>query len=403
MPTYKYKVRDKQGRAVTGLMGGAAEKDVIDNLKQMGYTPITVTEQKQGKAAAKIEFFARVKEEDKILFTRQLTTLLKAGVPLLSGLEAVGEQTTSNMLKNAIAAMKADVEAGTSFSDALAKHPKIFSTLYVSMVKAGEAGGLLDSIMTRLADLGEYEMDIRSKISAATRYPMLAFATLIVAFFVIVIFVIPRFATIFAQFDTELPLPTRMLLLTYKMVHDWWYITIIAVAVVVFAFIKFINTSFGRKKWDMFKLKVPIIGPLLFKMSMSRFAKTTATLTSSGINMLQTLDLTAETVGNVIISGAVIQIKDGVNEGKGLAEPMKVSQLFSPIVIQMVSIGEETGKLDELLMNVSEHYDQQVSYAVKNLTTMIEPIFIFALGIMVLFVGLGIFLPMWNMIQLFKQ
>lgn len=403
MPTYQYKVRDKHGRAVAGVMGGANSDEVIDNLKKMGYTPVSVEEQKHKKDILNLQLFARVKDEDLVLFTRQMATLLKAGLPLLSGLEAVGEQTGSRVLKEAIARMKADVEAGSSFSEALSKHPKIISPLYISMVKAGEASGLLDDIMKRLAELGEYEIEIKSQIKSATRYPMLAFATLIIAFLVLVTFVIPKFAAIFAQFKVDLPLPTQILLLTYKMIHDWWHLTLIAVVGIIIAFVKFINTPFGRSVWDTFKIRVPVFGPLLFKLGMSRFAKTTGVLVASGVNMLQTLDLTADTVGNVIIARAVRQIKDGVNEGKGMAEPMKVSKLFTPIVVQMVSIGEETGKLDELLINVAEHYDQQVSYSVKNLTTMIEPFFIFVLAVMVLFVALGIFLPLWNLINLFKM
>lgn len=403
MPTYQYKARDKYGKAVTGVMDGADEKELIDNLKKMGYAPISVTERKQEKPLLKMQLFSRIKDEDMVLFTRQMHTLLKAGLPLLSGLEATGKQTSSTLLKEAISRIKADVEGGLSFSEALSKHPRIFPSLYVSMVKAGEASGLLDEIMRRLAELGEYEIEVKSEIRSATRYPMLAFATLIVAFFIIVTFVIPKFATIFAQFQVELPLPTRILLGTYRIIHDWWHITLIAVAVIIIAFIKFINTSFGRNQWDGFKLKVPIFGPLLFKLSMSRFAKTTGILVASGIEMLKTLELAADTVGNVIIARAVRYIKEGVNEGKGLAEPMKVSGFFTPVVVQMVSIGEETGKLDELLMNVAEHYDQQISYAMKNLTTMIEPLFILVLAAMVLFVAMGIFLPMWNLLRLFKM
>ncbi|NQT94993.1 MAG: type II secretion system F family protein [Candidatus Omnitrophica bacterium] len=403
MPTYKYKVRDKHGRAVTGLMGGANEKEVIENLKKMGYTPISISEQKEKKQLLKIDLFNRVKDEDKVIFTRQLYTLLKAGVPILTALEAVSEQTTSKPLKATTEKMKADVEAGVSFSEALSKHPAIFGVLYSSMVRAGEASGTLDDIMRKLAEMGEYDIEIKQKVAAAIRYPLIALGTLVVAFFVLVIFVIPRFASFFGQFNIELPLPTRILMSTYHFVQNYWYLAILAVVATVIAFVKFINIPFGRKQWDMFKLKVPIFGPLVFKMSMSRFSKTTSTLIASGISMLETLELTAETVGNVIISGAVRDIKEGVNQGKGLAEPMKVSKLFTPIVIQMVSIGEETGKLDELLVNVSEHYDQQVDYAMKNLTTLIEPILIVVLGMMVLFVALGIFLPMWNIIQIAKQ
>lgn len=403
MPTYKYKVRDKHGRAVSGVMGGAAEKEVVENLKKMGYTPISMKEQKPGRNMLNIEFFNNVKAEDKVLFTRQIYTLLKAGVPILAALEAVGEQTDSKVLKDKISKIKADVESGTSFSDSLAKYPKIFPALYVNMVKSGEASGKLDEIMKSLAEMGEYDMDINSKVKSATRYPMLALGTLVVAFFVIVLFVIPRFTFFFSSFNMELPFTTRILLGLYRMVHGYWYWSVLGIIGICVGSIKFVNTSFGRERWDMFKLKMPVFGPILFKLAMSRFAKTTSILISSGIDMLKTLELAADTVGNTIISRAIRDIRDGVNQGQGLAEPMKVSRLFTPIIIQMVSIGEESGKLDELLLSASEHYDQQIEYAMKNLTTMIEPLLIFVLGFMVLFVALGVFLPMWNMVQIVKQ
>ncbi len=403
MPTYKYRVRDKHGRAVSGIMGGATEKEAVESLKKMGYTPISMKEQKPSRNILNIELFNPVKAEDKVLFTRQMYTLLKAGVPMLTGLEAVGEQTDSKVLKDKILKIKADVESGTSFSDSLAKYPKIFPALYVSMVKSGEASGKLDEIMKSLAEMGEYDMDISSKIKSATRYPMLALGTLVVAFFVIVLFVIPRFTSFFSSFNMELPLPTRILFGLYRIIHGYWYWSLLGIIGICVGFVKFINTSFGRERWDMFKLKIPVFGPVIFKLAMSRFAKTTSILISSGIDMLKTLELTADTAGNTIIARAIRDIKDGVNQGQGLAAPMRVSKFFAPIVIQMVSIGEESGKLDELLLSASEHYDQQVDYTMKNLTTMIEPLLIFVLGFMVLFVALGVFLPMWNIVQIVNQ
>jgi MSHA biogenesis protein MshG len=384
-------------------MDAESQKQVVENLTKMGYTPITIEEQKHPRKAFKLSLFGRVKDEELVLFTRQMYTLIKAGVSLLAGLEAACQQANSERLRSIIEKVKSDVEGGAAFSEALARHPKCFGPLYVSMVKAGEASGRLDDILKRLAEMGEYDIDIKTRVRSATRYPLLALLTLIAAFFVIVTFVIPRFASFFAQFSMELPLPTRVLLGTYRIVHDYWYIGLIFAACLAFGFLKFINTRFGRARWDMVKIKMPIFGPILFKLAMSRFSKTASTLISSGINMLQTLELTADTVGNVIIARAVDDIKQGVNQGKGIAEPMRVSKLFSPIVVQMVSIGEETGKLDELLLHVSEHYDSQVNYAMKNLTTMIEPILIFALASMVLVVALGIFLPMWNMIQIARM
>ena len=405
MPTYKYKVRDKSGRAVTGALAGDSETAVVDNLKRMGYTPVTVKLQ-SGKVPVGLEkhiaLINRVKGEDMILFTRQMSTLLKAGLPLLSGLDAVGEQTSSSLLKEAINKIRGEIEAGSNLSQALSKHPRIFSPLYVNMVKTGEATGLLDDIMTRLAELAEYDLDIKTKIKTAVRYPMLTLGTLIIAFFVLVTFVIPRFAQLFARFDLVLPLPTKALLLIYRIVHDWWHVALVVVVAFIFGFIKFISTPFGRKLWDSFKLKFPVFGPLLLKLYMARFTMTASILIKSGVNMIDTLDLTRDIVGNTIIAGGVKKIKDSVNEGTGLAAPMKMTKLFTPMVIQMVSIGEDTGKLDELLARVSEYYDQQVNYTMKNLTTLIEPLLIFILGFMVLAVALAIFLPLWDLVNLYK-
>jgi len=405
MTNYKYKARDKSGKSVTGLLEAETEGSVVDNLKKMGYTPVSVEKYTEKKPlfSKSIKLFSRVKEEDMILFTRQMSTLLKSGIPLLSGLDAVGEQTTSTVLKKAILRVKKDIEAGLSFSEALSKHPRVFPSLYISMIKTGEATGLLDSIMERLAELEEYEYDIKTKIKSAVRYPLITVATLIGAFFALVLFVIPRFATLFQQYDMVLPLPTRALLFLYEMLTKRWYIAIIFVAVVVFGVGKFISTNYGRKMWDRLKLKVPVFGPLLLKLYMARFTRTSSILIASGITMLQTLDLAKNVVGNSVISDGIIAIKDGVNEGTGLAAPMKLTKLFTPMVIQMVSIGEETGKLDDLLARASEHYDQQINYTMKNLTTLIEPILLFCLGIMVVVVALAVFLPLWNMVYVYKS
>jgi len=405
MPEYTYKARDKYGKAATGTLTGENEKAVVGNLRKMGYVPISVEPYKKElkfELSKRIKLFGRVKDEDMILFTRQLATLLKAGLPLLSGLDAIASQTSSKILKDTISVIMKDIEAGTNFSGALSKHPKIFPSIYVNMVKTGEASGLLDDIMTRLAELQEYDLEINTKIKSAVRYPILAFSTLIVAFFVLVIFVIPRFAALFERFDLELPLATRMMLFIYDAITNWWYVVLVMAAVSVFLFIRLINLPSGRKIWDSFKLKFPVFGPLLFKIYMARFARTMAILIASGINVLETLDLTADIVGNAIISNAVKAIREGIIEGAGLANPMKVSKLFTPLVIQMVAIGEETGKLDELLTRASEHYDQQINYTMKNLTTLIEPLLIFVLGAMVLVVAIAIFLPMWNLVYIYK-
>jgi type II secretory pathway component PulF len=254
-----------------------------------------------------------------------------------------------------------------------------------------------------LAALGEHEERIRMRIKAATRYPLIVVAAIVIGFLVLTAFVVPRFAQIYAQFTTALPLPTRILLWLHGAITKFWWLSILAIGAAVFIFNKFINTKAGRFWWDSLKLKAPVFGPLILKLSMSRFSRITATLLESGVPILRILDLAAGGAGNAIISRTIDNIKVSVTEGKGLAEPMKVSGMFPATVVQMVSVGEATGKLSELLINVSDYYDSQVDYTISNLASLIEPILIVVLGSVVLFMALAIFLPMWNLMSLFKR
>lgn len=404
---YRYKVRDKHGKAISGTMTAEDKNGVAKHLSAMGYVPISIEEAKDTIASGNIgkflEIFKPVTLEDTNLFTRQLLTLQKAGIPLLASLTTLEKQTKNAAFKVVLKEVAAYVEGGMSLSDALAKYPKIFTSLYVNMVKAGEASGQLDEILGRLADFGERDLDTRQRITAATRYPLITLGALVTAFLIVVNFVIPKFAAVFAQFKTDLPLPTRVLLgLSYAM-RTYWYLCIIGVGLVVYAFIRYINTPQGRLRLDAFALNAPAFGKLVSMFTMSRFSRTMSILMKSGLPILQVLDLTSRTVGNAVVSRTIDTIAVSVREGKGIAEPMRVSGIFPPIVINMVAIGEETGKVDELLMRVSEYYDQQSDYMVKNMTTLIEPLFVFILGIMVLVMALAIFLPMWNLITLFRH
>lgn len=337
------------------------------------------------------------------MFTRQLATLQKAGLPILSSLKALREQAVNKKLKEVIGQILRDIEGGSSLSSALAKHPKAFSVLYVNMVNSGETAGTLDQVLERLADLGEHDEKIKMRVKAATRYPVIVVVSMLIGFLILIAVVVPRFARIYAQFTTVLPLPTQILLgIQYVLSRFWWFL-LLAAAAGIFGFNKFINTKKGRFFWDGLKLKVLVFGPLVLKLSMSRFSRLTSMLMKSGVPILKVLELASGGAGNVIISRTIDSIKASVNEGKGMAEPMKVSGVFPPIVVQMVSAGEETGKVDELLLHVSDYYDSQVEYTIDNLTSLIEPILIFVLGTGVLFMALGIFLPMWNVMSLFKR
>lgn len=402
MPNFKYKARDKFSKLVTGSIAADSQADAAKKLTEMGYTPVSISEVRELGADKILSKYKRVGLEEVNTFTRQLYSLQKAGVPLLSSLEAISVQMKNQYFKLVIEEISRDIRGGISFSEALRKHAGVFDEVYVNMIKAAETGGLMVEILARLTELIEQEIDTRARIKSATRYPMIAFFVLCVGFLIVVTFVIPRFASVYSQFNATLPLPTRILIGLNLAVQKFWYLFILIIAALIFGFRRFINSNTGRPVWDNLKLKVPVIGPLVEMLVMSRFARVTAVLLKSGVPILEVLSLVSGSTGNIIISRAIENIKKSVVQGKGMSEPMKVSNLFSPIVVQMVYIGEQSGKVDELLLSVADYYDRESGYMIKNLTTYIEPILIFVLAAMVLMMALGIFMPMWNLIRVFK-
>jgi len=402
MADFKYKARDKFGKLVTGSTVSENEETAAKKLKDMGYTPISIAKEKKSQSNKIFKRGRRISLEELNTFTRQLYTLQKAGLPLLAGLEAISLQTKNQYFKFIIEEIIQDVKGGSSLSSALSNHSHIFNEIYVNMMKAAEAGGMMVEVLYRLTELIEQEIDTRQRVKSATRYPMIAFFVLCIGFLIIITFVIPRFANVYGQFNTALPLPTRILIAVNFAITKFWYLFILGSGASVYAFLRFIHSEVGRPIWDNFKLKVPVFGPLITLLTMSRFARVTSTLMSSGVGILQVLDLVANTSGNIIIARAINGIKESVNQGKGMSEPMKVGNLFPPIVVQMVSIGEQTGKVDALLLSVADYYDREAGYMIKNLTTYIEPILISVLASMVLLLALGIFMPMWNLIRVFK-
>ncbi|MFA6129401.1 MAG: type II secretion system F family protein [Candidatus Omnitrophota bacterium] len=404
MPKYQYKSRDKFGKEARGIMEADGEDAVAQKLIQMGFTPISITETKE--SGLPLNFSnpgTRIKFSELNMFTRQLATLQKAGLPILLSLSALREQVQNKTFKEVISQIIRDIEAGSNLSGALEKYPKIFNSLYLNMVASGEASGRLDEVLERLATLSEHDETIRLRIKSATRYPIIVVVAMIIGFVVLTVLVVPRYAKIYEQYTKALPLPTQILLwINYAVTKLWWALVIVAIGA-RFLFKRYISTKIGKFSWDSLKLKVPVFGPLILKLSISRFTRITGTLMRSGIPILKILDISSGSTGNEVVSKAVTNIRNNVMEGKGIAEPMKVSGLFPPIVTQMVSVGEETGKLDELLIHVSDYYDEQVDYTISNLTSLIEPILIFFLGLGVLFMALGIFLPMWNLMSIFKK
>lgn len=404
MAIFKYKARDGAGRLISGKIEADSPDAAAGKLKNSGFTPVTI----QRNIRLPL-FLKNILPRPKVsvrkiwVFTKQLATLQKAGVFLINSLESVREQADDKILKAAIKEILQKVQAGESLSSSIASQKHIFDELYVNMIRAAETAGLLPEVLDRLANLLEYEEGIKQRIKTATRYPLIVVSALIIAFVILIAFIIPRFVSVYKQFDTPLPLPTRILInINFAVTHYWWAILATA-GLAIFTISKYIRTKKGRLLWDNVKLKLPVFGELMVAMTMSRFARILAILTKSGVPILETLDFVSSGVGNAVISRVIDGIKIGVSQGKELAMPMKLSGFFPPLVIQMVAIGEETGKLSDLLLHVSDYYDAQADYTLKNLYQLIEPLLIVILGLGVLFIALGIFLPMWNMVYLFKR
>jgi len=403
MAKFRYKVRDKIGKLIQGTMEARDSDSLVSYFKSMGYTPVSVIERKElFNIVALWKNMMGISQKDLNVFSRQLATFEGAGMPILSSLKALEEQTENKRLKEITSKIKHDVEAGSDLSDALSRHPRVFSKLFINMIQAGEASGRLKEILDRLAELGEHDAETSVQIKTATRYPIIVIVAITLVFLGITTFILPKFATLFTRFGAQLPLPTRILLGLNAALRHYAILIIIGAVLLVVGFMWFINTPKGREIFDSYKLKIPVFGQLISKVSMSRFSRIMGTLVQSGIPMLQSLDITSQIVGNVIIMRAIEGVRDHVREGRGLSGPMKLNKVFPPMLVHMVSTGEESGAIDTLLLKVSDHYDLEVSYAIKNLTTMIEPILIFVLGGIVLVLALAVFLPMWNMASVFK-
>ncbi|MBI1810621.1 MAG: type II secretion system F family protein [Nitrospirae bacterium] len=405
MPTYSYKVRNQTGEIISGVIDAPTTDAVAEQLFSKGYTPVKIEAEEETKSPIEKgwQIFDRVKDEDLIVFSRQLATLITAGISFIRSMDTLAEQTKSRKLRKIIEEIRREVARGSSFSDALAKFPKVFSPLYISMVRVGEEAGVLDDILNRLSSLLEHDATTRARVKAATRYPVIVIISMIIAFFVLTTFVVPKFASLYQSAKVELPLPTRVLIFLNKAIRTYWPLLIAAVAGVIFAFRGYIRTPSGRWNLDKLKLRVPIIGSVVEKTVMSRFARIFSTLYSSGIPMLHALDIVAGTLGNIIIARAVEVIKESVREGKGLAVPMASTMVFPPMVTQMVAVGEETGALDDMLTKVADYYDLEVEYAIKNLSITLEPVLLVFLAGGILFLALGIFLPIWDMMKVMKR
>ena len=400
MPSFEYKAIKPDGSEVTEVMEAKDSDAVTRYLDKLGYLPLKI---KQSGGGLNLKLFSnrrKLKDAEIVMFTRQLVTLLRAGVPLLSCLDALVEQADSEGLKEIIEKIYVDIESGLSLSDAIKRHPKEFSELYINSIRAGEMGGALDKVLERLVELMEHEQETNARIKSAMRYPIIVVVTLVLAFVALMMLVVPNFIDLFTKMKIELPLPTRLLIGFHYVLSNYWYLVIAGLSAGAFGFFKYIKTEKGAFRWDQFMITVPIFGDLNLKTAMSRFTRMFETLNSSGLPILQTLEITSKTVGNIVIGKEIEKAAAGVLQGAGLAGPLSEGKIFPPMVIRMISIGEQSGSLDTMLLNVSKHYDTEVEYAVKNLTGMIEPVLTVGVGVIVLFLALAIFLPMWSLTTL---
>ena len=403
--TFSYKVRDKSGKLVEGQLEAENAQLVVSKLRSMGYVPIEI-EQQSGKTLSrdlKIPFFSdRIKLKDVSVFSRQFATMINSGLSMLRSLYILAEQTESKPLAAVVNQVRLDVERGASLSAALAKHPKAFNRLYVAMVRAGEAGGVLDSVLQRLATTIEKQVELRRKVKSAMTYPAVVSLLVLLLVTAMLLFVIPMFQNIYGSLGGKLPVPTEILIKISNVVRNWWFIVFAFEIAAVIAFRKWINSEEGRKQWDTIKLKAPVFGGLAKKTALARFGRTLSALVRSGVPILESLDIVCETSGNWVVSNAVRDTQQQVKRGEPLSKRLEEHDVFPPMVVQMMTVGEETGALDEMLDKIADFYDQEVEATVNALTSLIEPILIVVMGVVIGGMIIALYLPMFDVINLIK-
>lgn len=402
MINYNYCAKDKFGQTVAGSMQANSDLEVVDVLHKKELVVISI-EQAREKGAKKVQGkynSANIKLDDLVIFTRQLATMIDSGIPLVHTLGILSEQVENKDLKEVVIMVNRDIEAGISFCDSLAKHPKVFSELYINMSRAGESSGMLDEILDRLATYLEKTAALTRKIQSSLVYPAVVVSMAILITSVLLLKVVPTFKGIFNVLGQELPLPTRILIVVSDMFRHNFLFTLGALAVLIFMLKKYIQMEKGRYRFDSFKLKVPILGELFRKISVAKFSRTFSTLVKSGVSVLSALDIVGKTSGNKVVEEAVINCSKAVRNGESIATPFLRSKVFPPMVCRMISVGEQTGQLEKMLGKIADFYDEQVDAATSALTSLIEPLVIAFLGIVIGGIVISLFLPVFKISQL---
>ncbi|MBH0019543.1 type II secretion system F family protein [Pseudoalteromonas sp. SWXJ133] len=404
MQLYNYKAKDSKGVLVKGQLEASNQAGVADSLMKRQFIPISISlvETKNNIKIFDNLFVEKITLDDMIMFSRQMYSLLKAGIPIIRAMIGLADTTQNKEFKNVLMEVTRQLEQGRDLSSAMAIHNEVFSRLTVSMVMVGEGSGRLEDAFYQLAIYFEKEQETRKRIKAAMRYPTFVILALVAAMVILNIFVIPTFASMFAKFDAELPLMTQILIGTSSFFVNYWWLLLVMGIGSVFAWKRYLNTDAGRFKWDQYKLKIPFIGDILKRTLLARYSQSLAMVLRSGVPMTTGLSLTAHAVDNSYMEKAIITMRQDIEKGDSLLRASKSSELFSQLVLQMVAVGEETGRVDELLQEAADYYEREVDYDLRSLTAKIEPILTVFVAIMVLILALGIFMPMWNMMSAIK-
>jgi len=400
MPLYEYTARDVTGKVLAGAIEAESDATVTQKLREMGFF-ITNLHRKTEPVGVG-EWFAKFKGiglKDLAVFSRQFSTMVNAGLSLVRTLAILEDQTTQKQLKEVIAAVRTDIEGGSTLSTALGKHPAAFSNLYVNMVKAGEAGGVLDDVLIRLANFLEKELALRQKIKSATTYPVLLATAAIGALLFMTVVIIPQFASFFKELgsNAQLPLPTQIAMGVSTILRKFWYLIIGALGGTLYAVRTYVKTPQGKGHYDLVKLRLPILGAVNKKIIIARFSRTFGTLVASGVPIMQSLEVVGKAIDNVQVAKAVESVRTSIREGESIAVPLQASGMFPPMVIQMVKVGEETGALETMLNKVADFYDAEIDNTVASLTSILEPILIVGMGIVIGAMLISLYLPIFNL------
>lgn len=396
MPVYIWKGKNSQGEKRKGEIEAPDQSAVLAQLKRLRIVDPVIKEKPKDLFANVALFQPKVTGKDVVIFTRQLSTMIDAGLPLVQGLEILEKQQSNTTFKRVLGTIRGDVEAGSTLADSMRKHPKVFDNLFSNMIEAGETGGILDTILSRLAVFLEKSMALKKKIKGAMTYPTICLAISLLILIVILVFVIPVFKTMFEDFGSTLPLPTLILVNLSNLIKDYFFFLLIGLVILAMIFRKIYQTDKGRLFFDRYSLKLPVFGILLRKVAVAKFTRTLSTMLHSGVPILEALQVVGKTSGNKIIENAVYRVADSIAEGRPIAEPLEESGVFPNMVVQMINVGESVGALDSMLEKIADFYDEEVDQAVENLTAMIEPFMMVFLGGMIGGIVVAMYLPIFK-------